>query len=114
MELFGKNIRVVPLVENTEENTTSKVVIVFSTGGVNDNFDNENIEVEIFVYTPYNEWIIAGDDLRPFAIMSEIRKSLQNSRINGLGEIIYDGFSVATLTNQMSSYVMRFVISAFS
>lgn len=113
-ELFGTNIRIVPLVEPVEETTTSKVIIIFSEGTIGDNFDNESITIEIFIYTPYNEWVITGDNLRPFAIMSEIRKSLQDKRINGLGEITYDGFNVATLTNQMSSYAMRFTINAFS
>lgn len=113
-ELFGKNIRIIPLVDPEEESTTSKVVVIFSNSEILNNYDNESITIEIFVYTPYNEWIITGDSIRPFAIMSEIRKSLQDKRINGLGEITYEGFNVATLTNQMSSYAMRFTINAFS
>jgi hypothetical protein len=40
------------------------------------NSDNESIGILIIVYCPFKEWLIAGDTLRPFAIMSEIRKSL--------------------------------------
>ena len=46
--------------------------------------------------------------------MSEIRKSIQDKRINGLGEIVYRGFNVSTLTEEMGSYMMRFAINAFS
>ena len=46
--------------------------------------------------------------------MSEIRKSLQNKRINGLGEIRYDGFNLSTLTEEMGVYNMRFFINAFN
>lgn len=114
MELLGKNIRFIPLVTPDDETTTSKVVVVFSAADSMDNYNTESITVLVYVYTPYKEWAIAGDSIRPFAIMSEIRKSLQNKRINGLGEITYDGFSVSSLTNQSGSYLMRFNINAFS
>ena len=66
------------------------------------------------IYCPFDEWLITGDTLRPFAIMAEIRKSLQDKRLNGLGEIKYLGFNVSTLTEEMGSYIMRFAINAFS
>lgn len=114
-ELFTKNLRIVPLVSPDEETTTSKIVIVYSGSEIfDDNMDAENITVLIYVYVPYKEWLIAGDQLRPFAIMSEVRKSLQNKRINGLGEIKYHGFDISSLTNQMGSYLMRFTIGTFS
>ena len=115
IELFGKNIRIVPLVTSEDETTASKIVLVFSGSEVTDeNTAAEGITLLVYVYTPYKEWIIAGNQLRPFAIMSEIRKSLQNKRINGLGEIRYDGFDISSLTNQTGSYLMRFKIVAFS
>lgn len=114
MELLGKNIRFIPLVTPEDETSTSKIVVVFSDTEITDNFDNESITVLVYVYTPYAEWRIAGDTIRPFAIMSEVRKSLQNKRINGLGEITYHGFSISSLTNQTGSYLMRFSINAFS
>lgn len=114
-ELFTKNIRIVPLVTPDDETTTSKIVLVYSGSEIfDDNMDAENITVLVYVYVPYKEWIIAGDQLRPFAIMSEVRKSLQNKRINGLGEIKYHGFDISSLTNQMGSYLMRFSIGTFS
>lgn len=115
MELFGKNIRVVPLVTSEDETTASKVVLVFSGSEVTDeNSMAEGITLLCYVYTPYKEWLITGDQLRPFAIMAEIRKSIQNKRINGLGEIRYEGFDISSLTNQTGSYLMRFRIVDFS
>lgn len=114
MELLGKNIRFIPLVTPDDETTTSKIVVVFSDTEVTDNYDTERITVLVYVYTPYAEWRIAGDTIRPFAIMSEVRKTLQNKRINGLGEITYQGFTISSLTNQSGSYLMRFKINAFN
>ena len=114
LKLLNKLIRIVPLVTTEEQNTKSKVVILFSGGNITSNSDNENIELTIAIYCPFKEWLIAGDTIRPFAIMAEVRKSLQDKRINGLGEIIYQGFDLSTLTEEMGAYIMRFRINAFS
>ena len=78
------------------------------------NPDNENISLLVNIYCPFEEWLIEGDTLRPFAIMAEVRKSIQDAKINGLGEIQYNGFSISTLTEEMGCYTMRFIIHAFS
>lgn len=108
-------IRFIPLVTAEDQTTTSKIVVIFDEGDINaSNPDNENISLLINVYCPFKEWSITGDDLRPYAIMAEIRKSIQDRRINGLGEIQYLGFSLSTLTEEMGSFIMRFSINAFS
>lgn len=115
LTLMNKNIRIVPLLKADDQTTSSKLVLLFDEGEINNsNSDNENVSLMINVYCPFEEWLIAGDQLRPFAIMSEIRKSIQDKRINGLGEIKYLGFSVSTLTEEMGCYTMRFFINAFS
>ena len=115
ISLLHKNIRVVPLVTAEDQTTESKIVLLFDEGEVNrSNSDNENLSLLINIYCPFKEWSITGDTLRPFAIMSEIRKSIQDKRINGLREIVYRGFNVSTLTEEMGSYMMRFAINAFS
>jgi hypothetical protein len=76
-EIFGKQIRVVPLVQPVDEKTTSKIVIVYSGGTVYDeNALNERASILVYIYCPFEEWLITGDNLRPHAIMAEIRKSL--------------------------------------
>lgn len=115
LKLLHNNIRVIPLVTAEDQNTESKVVLLFDEGEVNSlNSDNENLSFVVSVYCPFKEWLITGDTLRPFAIMSEIRKSLQDKRLNGLGEIRYLGFNASVFTEEMGSYLMRFKINAFS
>lgn len=115
LEVLNKNIRFVPLITAEDQTTTSKIVIMFDEGEINgSNSDNENMSLLINIYCPFNEWLIAGDSLRPFAIMSEVRKSIQDKRINGLGEIRYLGFNLSSLTEEMGAYSMRFAINAFS
>lgn len=115
LKLMNKNIRVVPLLLIDDQKTTSKLVIIYDEGNISSlNPDNENMSLLINVYCPFEEWAIAGDDLRPFAIMAEVRKTLDGVRINGLGEIRYLGFSLSTLTEELGSYTMRFAVNAFS
>ena len=115
VSLLHKNIRVIPLISSNEQTTQSKIVLLYSEGEINEsNLDNENVSFIVTIYCPFDEWLITGDTLRPFAIMAEIRKSLQDKRLNGLGEIKYLGFNVSTLTEEMGSYIMRFAINAFS
>lgn len=113
--VFNKYIKVVPLLLNEDLTTASKVVILFDSGTLNiNNPDNEDLEVDFLIYCPFKEWLIAGDTLRPYAIMSEIRKTIQDKRINGLGEITYRGFGLSTLTEETGCYSMRFRIHAFT
>lgn len=115
LNFLNKLIRVVPLVTAEDQSTKSKIVIMFDEGIVSSsNSDNENISLLINIFCPFKEWLIVGDTIRPFAIMSEVRQVLQDKRINGLGEIVYEGFNLSNLTEEMGSYSMRFRINAFS
>ena len=114
-EILNTYIKVVPLMLNEDSTTKSKLVLFFDSSMRNGmNPDQEDIVLLINVYCPFKEWLIAGDTLRPFAIMSEIRKSIQDKRINGLGQILYEGYGLATLTEEMGCYSMRFSINAFT
>lgn len=113
--VYKKNIKVVPLLLNEDLTTSSKVVILLDESRLNlSNPDNEDLDILIYIYCPFVEWLIAGDALRPFAIMSEIRKSIQDKRINGIGELTFQGFSLSTLTEETGCYVLRFKIHAFT
>lgn len=115
LKLINKNIKFVPLLTAEEQKNTSKIVLFFEEGVINGvNSDNENLTLLINVYCPFSEWLITGENLRPFAIMSEIRQTIQDRRINGLGEIRYTSFSINSLTEEMGCYSMRFYINAFS
>lgn len=115
LSFLNKLVRVTPLITTEDQTTKSKIVLMFDEGVISSaNPDNENISLLVNIFCPFKEWLIAGDTIRPFAIMSEVRQSLQDKRINGLGEITYEGFTLSNLTEEMGSYSMRFNINAFS
>jgi hypothetical protein len=62
MDLFGENIRIVPLVDPQEKTVTSKIVVIYSGSEVLDkNTATESLTLLIYVYVPYKTWTIAGD-----------------------------------------------------
>ena len=55
LDLLNKLIRVVPLLTTDEQNTKSKIVILFYRGDISSsNSDNENINLTIIVYSPFD------------------------------------------------------------
>ena len=45
--------------------------------------------------------------------MGEIENSLKGKRVNGLGKIDFEGFSLDFISNEMTDYVMTFSIEVY-
>lgn len=107
-------VRVVPNVES-DDNTKSRIAIVYPTAKVStENSEFVDIIIYVYVYIPIIQWLINSDDLRPFLIMSEIQKTLNQKTINGMGRIEGGDFDLDLLTSEMSGYVMRYHINVFT
>lgn len=107
-EIYEKLIKIVPRV-GPKETAHSVLVIKVgrgSTDSSNTEFRNINISIESFV--PLTQWIIKDDNLRPFAIMGEIQKSLNGKTINGLGKMTGGDFALNFLTEEISAYEQEF------
>ena len=112
--LLGKEIRFIPKV-GPQETTKSKVVLVWSGGEKNPtNKEVVDLILNIYVYTPFSEWVIIGDELRTFLILSEIEDSLDGKEILGLGRLHSIGFDLDLITDELCSYKMRFTVDVFS
>ena len=77
----------------------------------NSEFKNVSLSLEVFV--PMTQWIIKGTNLRPFAIMGEIQKSLNNKKIEGLGKLIGGDFDLNFLTEEISAYEQTFSLTSY-
>jgi hypothetical protein len=113
-EILHKNIKVIPLVNEEENNTESTVVLIFTEGEIENNKEFKKLSFDVMVYVPLGEWVLNDINLRPFLIMSEIEKNLKNKRIESLGTIDYLGFSLHLITDVMSCYRMRFSIDVYN
>lgn len=112
-EVFEKLIKIVPRVgpkETAHSIVTLRVVRGDSNPG-NNEFRDFMINLEVFV--PLTQWIIKDANLRPFAIMGEIHKSLNNKTINGLGKMVGGDFQINFLTEEISCYEMTYRITSY-
>lgn len=112
-EVFEKLIKIVPRV-GPKETAHSIISVRFVRGrqnAANNEFKNVTISIEVFV--PLTQWIIKDTNLRPFAIMSEVQKSLNGKTIDGLGKMIGGDFDLNFLTEEISDYEQLFTLVSY-
>lgn len=112
-EIFEKLIKIIPRV-GPKETAHSIVVLRISRGrGLASNSEFKNVTISIETFVPMTQWIIKGTNLRPFAIMGEIQKSLNNKKIEGLGKLSGGDFDLNFLTEEISDYEQTFVLTSY-
>lgn len=112
-EVYEKLIKIVPRVGPKE--TANSIIALRVTRGRRDSKNNEfmNFSINIEVFVPLTQWTIKNENLRPFAIMSEINKSLNNKTIDGLGKMTGGDFDLNFLTEEISCYEITYSITAY-
>lgn len=112
-EIYEKLIKIVPRV-GPKETAHSIIVIKVNNGRSNpDNSEFEDISINIESFVPLTQWIIKDENLRPFAIMGEIQKSLNGKTINGLGKMVGGDFALNFLTEEISAYEQGFNLTVY-
>ncbi len=112
-EVFEKLIKIIPRV-GPKETAKSIVALRIARGrglAANNEFKTVSISLEVFV--PMTQWLIKGTNLRPFAIMGEIQKSLNNKKIEGLGKLTGGDFDLNFLTEEISAYEQTFILTSY-
>lgn len=112
-EIFEKIVKVTPRI-GSKETAQSLILVRCSQGsrlGANSEFKLINFIVEIYV--PDTQWLIKGQNLRPFAIMGEIQKSLDGKLINGLGKLTGGDFQYNFSSEEMTCYFQNFEVIAY-
>lgn len=112
-EVFEKLIKIIPRVGPKETANSIIAVRVVSGSKMGSNTEFRNIKISIEVFVPLTQWIIKDTNLRPFAILGEIEKSLQGKSINGLGKIEGGDFALNFLTEEVGAYEQNFYITAY-
>lgn len=112
-EIYEKLIKIIPRVGPKE--TASSIISIRVVNGhkIATNSEFRNIKIGIEVFVPLTQWIIKDTNLRPFAILGEIEKSLQGKTINGLGKIEGGDFDLNFLTEEIGAYEQTFWITAY-
>lgn len=112
-KIFEKLIKIVPRVGPKE--TANSVITIQVVNGLtnpgNSEFKNLRLNIEVFV--PLTQWLLKGENLRPFYILGEIQKSLNGKTINGLGKLQGGDFEINFLTDEISCYEQVFSLTSY-
>lgn len=112
-EVYEKLIKIIPRV-GPKETAHSIVTVRFIRGRRNPNNNEfENISVAVESFVPLTQWVIKDINLRPFAILGEIQKTLNGKTINGLGKMIGGDFDLNFLTEEISAYEQSFALVTY-
>lgn len=112
-KVFEKLIKVVPRIGSKE--TAQSIIAMRIVRGRSNPGNNEfrDFELDIEVFVPLTQWFIKDSNLRPFAIMGEIHKSLNNKIIDGLGKMIGGDFQINFLTDEIGCYEMVYRFTSY-
>ena len=112
-EVYNKLIKIVPRIgyKETAQSIVTLRVVRGRNNVENDEFRDFEINIEVFV--PLTQWFIKDSNLRPFAIMGEVHKSLNNKIINGLGKMRGGDFQINFITDEIVSYEMIYYITSY-
>lgn len=113
-EVFDKLIKITPKVGTKD--TAHSVVIVSVNGGskISGNKEFSRIRIAIDVITPLEQLIIKDTNLRVFAILGQIQKSLDGKTVNGLGKIEGGSFDLNLLTEEVIGYKQTYEITEYA
>lgn len=112
-KVFEDLIRIVPNLTLREDSRSAIAVYVARGAKISSNKEFRNITINIDCVVPLNTWIIKDSNLRPFAILGEIQKSLDGKTINKLGKLESGDFSLVDLTDENSVYRIVFNLTDY-
>lgn len=112
-EVFEKLIKVVPRIGSNE---TAKSIVTLRVVRARSNPENDqfkDFEIDIEVFVPLTQWFIKSSNLRPFAIMGQIHKTINNKIIDGFGKVTGGNFQINFLTDEVGSYEMVYYVTDY-
>jgi hypothetical protein len=112
--IFEKLIKTVPRVGTKDTANSVVVVYIQKAGRISGNKEFKNVRILVDVIVPLTQWYIINDNLRPFAILGQIQKSLDDKTINGLGKISGGDFELNFVTDDVICYQQVFEITEYA
>ena len=114
-DLINKQILIVPKIFDDSTEKTSYIVALFDNFIVtmaNEEFKIATIRFDIAC--PYEEWLLDGHTLRPYAIMQEIDNMFNESKMAGIGRVHFYSANPLTLTPWIGGYSMYYKVHEFN
>ena len=108
IELFGKNIKIVPKL--TVDGTVLNYLIVsfdnFTQNRTNPEFRDNIIEFDIICH--YDQWHLKDFELRPYKIAAEIDSMFNGKHLTGIGELQFLGANQMNLTDEYAGLCVMY------
>ena len=107
LELFGKNIKLVPKL--TVDNSVLNYIIIsfdnFTPSG-NPEFRDNIIEFDIICH--FDQWQLQDFALRPYKIAGEIDSMFNGKHLTGIGELNFLGMNQIILTDEFAGLCLMY------
>ena len=113
-QIFEKLIKTVPRVGTKDTEKSVVVVYVQRASKIAGNKEFKNVRILVDVIVPFTQWYIQGSNLRPFAILGQVQKSLDEKTVNGLGKISGGDFELNFVTDDVICYQQVFEITEYA
>ena len=108
LDLFGKNIKIVPKL--TVDNEVLTYIIInfdkFIPNSANTEFRDNIIEFDIICH--FDQWHLKDFELRPYKIAAEIDSMLNHQRLTGIGQLEFIGATQTVLTDEFAGICLLY------
>lgn len=108
IEMFGKNIRIVPKVY--VDGSVLNYIIVsfdnFTRNGNNPEFRDNIIEFDIICH--FDQWHMKDFELRPYKIAAELDTMFNGQRLTGIGKLEFLGANQMILTDEYAGLCVMY------
>ena len=111
--VFEKLIKTVPRFGTKNTANSTIAIYVQKANKISGNKEFRNVRIAVDVVVPLTQWFIKDTNFRPFAILGEIQKSLDDKIINGLGKISGGDFELNFVTDDVVCYQQYFEITEY-
>jgi hypothetical protein len=107
LELFGKNIKLVPKLE-VDKDVLNYMIISFDnfTPSGNPEFRDNVIEFDIICH--FDQWQLQDFALRPYKIAGEIDSMFNGKHLTGIGELNFLGMNQMILTDEFAGLCLMY------
>ena len=108
LELFGKNIKIVPKLY--VDNSVLNYIIIsfdnFTPNATNPEFRDNIIEFDIICH--FDQWQLKDFQLRPYKIAAEIDSMFNGKHLTGIGELQFLGANQMILTDEYAGLCLMY------
>ena len=107
VEMFGKNIKIVPKL-TVDNDVLTYIVVSFDSFTPSDNPEFRDNIIEFDIICHFDQWLLDDMKLRPMRIAAEIDTMINNKRLTGIGKVDFLGASQIILAEEFGGLCLLY------